>query len=826
MTDSRKLVRVFLASPSDLSDERRAANLVVEEFNDLLAEEFGYQIELVGWEDTVSVFGRPQATINRELERCELFVGLMWKRWGTPPDVSGQYTSGFDEEFRKSVYRRLNKGQPEISLLFKYISPEFLNDPGDELKKVLAFKEQLIAEKTILFETFSDNRDFEKKFRRCITAYIRNLRAQEIENISDQGQASATFGEKPKITESTDSTSETPFSIEGAKFLREFISTTERSNEQQPITAVEVARFRLLASLVGSQGNDEQSLGVHDANLLFSKRSGFTFGHRELNGLLSSGLENYSHENTPLWHWLAAVDGLVREILPLDLFFGSMAKRVGALKAMTLISEPLFTDPSLDRKVYLDSWFSEGAENNLKVAALVYLSDCGITSDLAAIRQEFNKNNSQTINAATDAIIRINLRDSREKAISALFEIQPSFINKKLLLTLFDNDTILNTELLMLGVGHQNSNVRLIVIKLLRKRRALTIEILEKLTADSDASIRFEALKSLIDAGRTFSDDEAKKILINQATSGGVGLFGSISGRTGETYWNQLRQERLRSLTDKELEEVEKNDGVFNLHAHFILVERHFKKYSEDLRKSIDDQYKTWFSQWVHSVVERLEKYMPYLNEDMQSLEESIRKDATRHGLDIICCKADASDLGRVRTTLKSDFVNYSDADIEYLSKVGEWEDIQLIISCIERPNPRASSLLSSAFEDSRYRKAARAIYSMGRTRLSEVLAMPMPSELLSHLITEIPDEAFRSLNEAPLILLLRSLNDNVRKVAALKCIKALQNGRVAELLANYMSGDQPHYYNVVHWLDFGVSVPKDRVLPAVEKVINKDWRS
>jgi hypothetical protein len=68
MPDRRKIVKVFLASPGDLSDERRAAKAAVDEVNGLFANEFGYHVELVGWEDTVSVFGRPQATINAELQ--------------------------------------------------------------------------------------------------------------------------------------------------------------------------------------------------------------------------------------------------------------------------------------------------------------------------------------------------------------------------------------------------------------------------------------------------------------------------------------------------------------------------------------------------------------------------------------------------------------------------------------------------------------------------------------------------------------------------------------------------------------------------------------
>ncbi len=84
MTDTRKIIRVFLASPGDLQDERRTAKAVVEEFNKLWADAMGYHVELIGWEDTISQYGRPQGIINQDLERCELVIGMMWKRWGTP----------------------------------------------------------------------------------------------------------------------------------------------------------------------------------------------------------------------------------------------------------------------------------------------------------------------------------------------------------------------------------------------------------------------------------------------------------------------------------------------------------------------------------------------------------------------------------------------------------------------------------------------------------------------------------------------------------------------------------------------------------------------
>jgi Domain of unknown function (DUF4062) len=314
MPSTRKLVRVFLASPGDLPDERHAAKAVVDDFNATWADEFGYQVELVGWEDTVSGYGRPQAVINRELESCELFVGMMWRRWGTPPDVAGPYTSGFEEEFSLSGKRRSREGLPEISLFFKQIPPEFLRDPGDDLKKVLTFQKKLIEEKTLLYETFTDTRHFEKKLHRCLAGYIKKLRAQDRQAVSDQTQAPTQGGASPAVPAET-AKKETPLSAEGATFLRNFVDSTERVGRDS-IEAVDVARFRLLAGVVGTHGNDEPVLGVHDANLLFRAKDTAQLGDREIEGLLARALDHFSNQSVPLWHWVASLGGPPRALLP------------------------------------------------------------------------------------------------------------------------------------------------------------------------------------------------------------------------------------------------------------------------------------------------------------------------------------------------------------------------------------------------------------------------------------------------------------------------------------------------------------------------------
>jgi hypothetical protein len=349
-------------------------------------------------------------------------------------------------------------------------------------------------------------------------------------------------------------------------------------------------------------------------------------------------------------------------------------------------------------------------------------------------------------------------------------------------------------------------------------------ETAEQLLTDSDAKVRYEALKSLIVKGRIFSDAEAKKVLVKEVQRTGFGLLGAAGALdSGETCWSHFKLQRLSSLSDKELEAVVVADLMFDRDPYFILAERHFKRRGENLRRAVDNQFKEEFSQTLHSMNESFGEHADLL-EKTRSLEDFLRKEFTRKGLDIICRKAKPCDLGRVRLTLKSGFVNYSAADIEYLRKFGEWEDIALIIDSFRRPDYEYNNSLVPVSSEHKYRTAARAMYELGKTRLPEVLAMSAPNKLLSQLIVQISDKAFRNLNDASINLLLLSEDDTVRKSAAIKCVKALPKRRITKLLTDYISGDKSHYYNVVHWLDFGVSSPRDRALLAAEKVLNKYW--
>ena len=109
MSIRRDVLSVFLASPSDLASEREIVKEVVSSFNTKFAKHTGYTIELLAWEDIPPGAGRPQARINPGVDQCALFVGLLWKRWGTPTRAG---KTGFEEEFERATERRRNADLP------------------------------------------------------------------------------------------------------------------------------------------------------------------------------------------------------------------------------------------------------------------------------------------------------------------------------------------------------------------------------------------------------------------------------------------------------------------------------------------------------------------------------------------------------------------------------------------------------------------------------------------------------------------------------------------------------------------------------------------
>jgi hypothetical protein len=118
-----------------------------------------------------------------------------------------------------------------------------------------------------------------------------------------------------------------------------------------------------------------------------------------------------------------------------------------------------------------------------------------------------------------------------------------------------------------------------------------------------------------------------------------------------------------------------------------------------------------------------------------------------------------------------------------------------------------------------KYDDAARTLYALGKHRPGDLLAAAMPGYLLARVIPLISDKAFARLSDAVIVPLMRSETEDVRKLASLKYLRTFPRRRMKQFLDTYMAAEQ-FYYNVIHWFDFGISVPSDRMLRAAGKAL------
>jgi len=165
-------LRIFIASPGDLNEERNIFVDVLSEVNTIKAHSYGYHLEPIGWEETLPGIGRPQALINEELITCDLFIMLLWERWGTE---SGKYSSGTEEEYNVALEQNEKLKKPDIWLFFKNI----VSEPNHDIDKILEFRRKIEEEKSIFYKPFRDISQWRSLLRKLMCAWLDKLKSRE-----------------------------------------------------------------------------------------------------------------------------------------------------------------------------------------------------------------------------------------------------------------------------------------------------------------------------------------------------------------------------------------------------------------------------------------------------------------------------------------------------------------------------------------------------------------------------------------------------------------------------------------------------------------------
>jgi hypothetical protein len=338
---------------------------------------------------------------------------------------------------------------------------------------------------------------------------------------------------------------------------------------------------------------------------------------------------------------------------------------------------------------------------------------------------------------------------------------------------------------------------------------------------DIDATVRYYALRSLVAAGKQISDDRAKEILIKPAVRAGFGLFFTppVSDKEGEKKWKRFLRERLRSANIATLGRLVATETVFDRDAHSALDYKQFSKRGDELRHMVDDRFQAEFAKEVAGLEKTLGADSETVSK-IKTLNEHLRKEFLREGLDVLCEKDNSQDLPRIRKALQDGFVEYSELDVNYLKRHGEWRDIELLVSLAERPVAGAS-LLASYYNSDAMDAIAGAVYSIGKNRFRELLAHPMPDSLLSRILARASEKDFASLSDDEILTYLSVSSEQIRKLVAMKSIRSLSRQRLNRLFDDFMNRDK-RYYNVIHWLDMGTSLSKSHAVAAAARVLSK----
>jgi len=158
---------IFIASPTDVGDERTRLSLIINRLNKGLADHVGVVLEMKEWSDVVPNMGRGQQVIFDQIpvSTWDVMIGILWNRYGMPSGGNNPVESGTHEEFNAAYESWQKTGKPHI-MFYRCVRPVkaiSLIDIDSQEKVNLFFKEFETGGKNQgLYRTFNSLEEFER----------------------------------------------------------------------------------------------------------------------------------------------------------------------------------------------------------------------------------------------------------------------------------------------------------------------------------------------------------------------------------------------------------------------------------------------------------------------------------------------------------------------------------------------------------------------------------------------------------------------------------------------------------------------------------------
>lgn len=165
MAYEASVLKIMIASPSDVPVERQLVRDVVHEWNAIHSEDRGTVLLPVGWETHASpaLGAHPQQIINKQvLKGCDLLIAVFWTKLGTPTPHS---PSGTAEEINEHI------GEGKPALIYFSSEPVVMDSVDlDEYKRLKEFERDLRSRG--LLEYYDTKSEFREKITRQLAQTI------------------------------------------------------------------------------------------------------------------------------------------------------------------------------------------------------------------------------------------------------------------------------------------------------------------------------------------------------------------------------------------------------------------------------------------------------------------------------------------------------------------------------------------------------------------------------------------------------------------------------------------------------------------------------
>ena len=807
MSENHKIIKIFVASPSGLDEERRAIWGVIEDINRRNSSHWLLQFKPIGWEDTVGGNRRAQDIINRDLETCDYFIGVMADHWGSPPHTREgtevKYTSGFQEEYELAQEMYRNGKMADIFLFFKKIPEDRLRDPGPSLQKALKFRQQVKDNRRPFYAEFDNIDVFEDKIYDALN------KIGWVRTTSNPGSTiSAPSDQNSEIFESVSVTHPETNEYYLSEPTREFLNSIKnKSGKSDALTNVEVARLRLISVGLHRNRNDRVYIGAHDANLLFFSRFDLDLSRTEKTTLLTAGLRFMENQNVPFWYWTDGDSERAKELIQSKMVAIDDSIASSALKIAEIFAyRPPPNPENFDQGYWIKRWFDDERTSSLRNFAETYLNKWAEEDDIPAL-QKIRDGKSGRQAANLDCIIVcIRFRHSESAGIRELNERDPEQISAELQNILKVAIQTQASEVLEGLAKRKADYLRLASIRELVRRDALSEDLAEELSGDNSIEVRLEAIKSLSEKGIRISESQAEQALVFKRNELGLGavLSGAREPVDRSKFEDYRRHELSRMSLDKLLT-MEENDNPFHADALLAACQVFPKETEKLLRELIKDGFEDRFEKRLTGSLKFSLSKGAELAKVSRTKKTITCLNQTREALTILVSQMKERDLTLVQEVIDRHEIQPNKEVFRYFARFGSWDDIERMLKL--KGGVEMGLTFFSVNYDS-VEDLTQALVKIGSNRFVDLLERIKIPVLLHGVIKSVGNQVFKRLSDEKVLELMGMQDHIVRKATALRCIQLLPKSRISSLLEKYMEKKE-QFYNVIHWLDLGSSMPR-----------------